>query len=299
MMWWPELVDQVWRETGNPLWLRHLIFADRPGSMRSAIAALMDPGMPPETRFWLTYMMSARARYHPDPPQVADVVRLAGIPGNDRMHLARTLLGWGAVAEAMEVAGESLENPSPSGEHFFADLAEMAPTGAAGPLITSLERAPTAPVLRTLAFVDHPAVVPAIARQLDGELAVDALLALEQVGSPQARGVLVDRARHDVRAARALARCGDERALDSLLPRLNGPERRSATMGLAELHHPATMHVLAEIAREDEDDDIAVLAAHGLVMTDAPAARPVIESLLARDDEYIHRLAAHWLAVLA
>jgi len=293
---WPELVDEAWRRNGDPMFLKELLNARRPGTLTSAIRALADPDLSLDTRNWLTYTLSHAVAEHPDSPQPDAVVELAAVPANDRLNLAVALLQWGEVDRAMAVAGEALDHPSPTGEQIFYALAKMKPPGAVPALVASLRRVPSSNVLRTLSAIDHPDSAPEIAKHLDGDLRFDALIALEQLANAAALDILAERATvGDLDATRALARHRDPRALQPLMRQMSGPSRRSAVTGLRDLRHPQSADVLTEIAGSDPHDDLAVIAAQGLVMMDPSLSRPAIEVLRRRADPDVIRLAEHWL----
>jgi HEAT repeat protein len=297
ILWWPELVEEVWHETRAPSWLRHLLSPKRPETLESTITALADPSLADETRMWLNYLLGNQAGSHP--PRVEAVHRLASLPKNNRFDLARALLAWGQLEMALSLVADYLERPYLHANYFFICLNELAPTAAVPVLIASLRRKPTADVLHTLSLIDDPATVPELARHLDGQLRQEALFALEQVGTGAARAVLAERAAaRDIEAARALARLGDERALDPLVKQVAGAGHTSAVAGLRDLRHPKSEAVLARIAADDADDNVAVIAAHGLVMTRSQLARTAAEALGQRGDPHVKKLAKHWLALL-
>jgi hypothetical protein len=68
--------------------------------------------------------------------------------------------------------------------------------------------------------------------------------------------------------------------------------------GLRDLRHPESEALLAGIAADDADDNVAVIAAHGLVMARSELARSAAEALLQRRDPHVRKLAKHWLALL-
>lgn len=305
LVWrWPEIVDHVWRETRDPMLLQALLNARQPGSMHLALEALMDPGLESGTRSLLTYTLSHTVRYHPDPPEPEALLAAARLPDNDHIHLAQALLGWGEVDGALGLLGAELEEDiAPSGigmvRYMLNEIAEMAPPQAVPVLIASLRRRPTAQVLRTLAFIDHPDTVPAIAEQLDGAIRGDALIALEQLATPAALDGLAERARSgDVDCARALARHRDHRAFGPLVLALNGPSHRSAVSGLSDLRAHEALALLDKMVAEDPDDDVATIAAHGIVMTAPGDAAPAVRMLAQRADPDVQALAAHWLTLL-
>jgi HEAT repeat protein len=178
-------------------------------------------------------------------------------------------------------------------------IAEIAPPEAAPVLMASLRRRPTAQVLRTLAFIDHPETVPAIAEHLDGELRTDALISLEQLASRAALDLLAARAASgDIDCARALARHRDHRAFEPLAAALNGREHRSAVTGLSDLRHEEALPLLRRIVAEDTDDDVATIAAHGIVMAAPALASDPVRTLARRKDPDVRALSAHWLTLL-
>jgi hypothetical protein len=293
---WPELVEEAWRRNGDPMLLNELLNARRPGTLTPTIQALADPDLALETRNRLTYSLSHTTAYHPDLPQADAVAELAAVPANDRLNLAMALLGWGEVEKALSVAGEALDHPSPTGGQFIIALGESKHPAAGRALIASLRRVPSWRAMDALSGIDHEDSAGEIARHLDGDLRYNALIALEQLANPGALDVLAGRAAAgDLDATRALARHRDPRALQPLMNHLSGPERRSAITGLRDLRHPESAELLAEIAGSDPDDDIAVIAAQGLVMMRPSATRPVIEALRRRTDPDVVRLAEHWL----
>jgi len=104
-----------------------------------------------------------------------------------------------------------------------------------------------------------------------------ALLALEQLGTPQALDILAGCASTgDVDAARALARCRDGRAMQPLIDQVGGPHHRSAVSGLRDLRHSSSEPLPMRVAAEDTDDDVAVIATHGLVMARSEHARTAL-----------------------
>lgn len=305
LVWqWRDLVNEVWEESRDPQLLNELLMARQPGAIQPAIEALLDPTLDANTRATLSYTLSHSTRYHPDPAQVEALLAAARLSYNDRVHLAQALLGWGAVDSALELLGPELEEYSPpSGIGMVAYLlnaiAEMAPPSAVPVLIASLKRRPTTQVLRTLAFIDHPDTVPAIAEHLDGELRTDALIALEQLATPAALDLLATRALFgDIESARALARHRDRRAFGPLVSALAGPNRRSAVTGLGDLRQEDALPLLQKIVAEDPDDDVATIAAHGIVMAAATFASDAATSLSRRKDPDVQALAAHWLGLL-
>jgi cell wall assembly regulator SMI1 len=305
LVWqWPEIVTEVWQETGNPQLLKELLDARRRGTIKPAIEAIMDPGLDPDTRASLTYTLSHTTQYHPDPPQPEMLLEAARRPYNDRVHLAQALLGWGAIDSALGLLGPELEEYSPpSGIGMVAYLlnaiAETAPPAAVPVLIASLKRHPTTQVLRTLAFIDHPDTVPAIADHLDGRLRTDALIGLEQLATPAGLDLLAARAASgDIECARVLARHRDHRAFGPLVSALNGPEHRSAVTGLRDLRHADALPLLQKIVAEDPNDDVATIAAHGIVMMAPASAAISVRALSRRNDTDVQVLAAHWLSLL-
>ncbi|HEV2218487.1 MAG TPA: hypothetical protein VGV88_13060 [Candidatus Dormibacteraeota bacterium] len=298
-----QIVDDVWRATGDPVLLNELVRARQPGTIRPAIDMLMDDGLEPKTRSLLTYTLSHTTRYHPDPPEPDALLAAARLPENDRVHLAQALLGWREVESALQLLGPELEEYfPPSGIGMVAYLlnaiAEMAPPEAVPVLIASIKRQPTAQVLRTLAFIDHPETVPAIASQLDGELRTDALIALEQLATPAALDLLAERAHSgDIQCARALARHRDRRAFGPLVAALDGKARRDAVTGLRDLRYEEAVPLLEKVIAEDPNDDVATIAAHGVVMT-TPAAAGAVRTLARRADPDIQALSEHWLSLL-
>jgi hypothetical protein len=297
MLFWPELVEEVWRDTSDPAWLEYLLSPSRPKTLEATIAALADPSLPDDLRASLTYKLGYAAGSHP--PRIDGVRRLASVAKNNRFDLARALLGWGEVDVALSLVGDYLEQPDAHSNYFFFKLNELAPVAAVPALIGSLRRKPTGNVVHTLSLIDHSETVPEVARLLDGEVRDHALLALEQLGTASARAVLADRAdAGDLEAARALARLGDERALNPLVEQVGGVGRRSAVTGLRDLRHPESEALLAGIAADDADDNVAVIAAHGLVMARSELARSAAEALLQRRDPHVRKLAKHWLALL-
>jgi hypothetical protein len=301
---WPELVVDAWRETGDVLLLNELLKARHPGTMRPAIDALLDARLDGESRAALTHTLSHTTRYHPDPPDPAALLAAARLPENDPIHLAQALLGWDAVDDALGLLGPELEEYfPPSGIGMVAYLlnaiAEMAPPAAVPVLIASLRRKPTTQVLRTLAFIDDPDTVPAIGEHLDGELRTDALIGLEQLATPAALDLLASRAAAgDIDCARALARHRDQRAFRPLVSALAGLQHRSAVTGLRDLRHVEAIPLLERIVVEDADDDIATIAAHGVVMAGLPSASTTVHALSQRRDPDVRDLAAHWLNLL-
>ena len=301
---WPELVVDAWRETGDVLLLNELLNARHPGTMRPAIHALLDPATDSASRAALTYTLSHTTRYHPDVPEPAALLDAARLPDNDSVHLAQALLGWGAIDDALGLLGPELEEYSPpSGigmvAYLLGAIAEMAPPAAVPVLIASLRRKPTTQVLRTLAFIDDPHTVPAIGQHLDGELRTDALIGLEQLATPAALDLLSSRAAAgDIDCARALARHRDQRALGPLVSALDGPQHRSAVTGLRDLRLGEAIPLLERIAVEDADDDVATIAAHGVVMAGLPSASRTVQALSRRTDPDVRDLAAHWLDLL-
>jgi HEAT repeat protein len=297
MLFWPELVEEVWKETHDPAWLEDLLSPSRPETLVATITALADPTLPDDLRASLAYTFGYRAGGHP--PHVDAVRRLAAVAKNNRFDLARALLGWGQVDMALSLVGDYLEQPYAHANIFFFKLHELAPAAAVPVLIASLQRKPSADVVHTLSLIDHPDTVPELARLLDGEVRAHALLGLEQLGTAPARAALADRAAAgDLDAARALARLGDERALDPLVKQLAGAGHMSAVAGLRDLRHPKSEVVLARIAVDDADDNVAVIAAHGLVMARSQLARTAAEALGQRRDPHVKKLAKHWLALL-
>lgn len=293
---WPELVEEAWHRTGNPLFLDELLNARRPGTLTPTIRALANPDLSPQVRNRLTYTLSHAVAEHPDPPQPDAIAKLAAIPANDRLNLAMALLNWGEVELAVSVAGDALDHPSPTGGQFIIALGETKHPAAARALIASLRRVPNFYTLDALSGIDHEDSAPEIARHLDSDLRFDALIGLEQLANAGALDILAERtAAGDLEATRALARHRDTRALQPLMNHLSGPERRSAVAGLRDLRLPQTAGLLAEIAETDPNDDIAVIAAHGLVMMGPSFARPAIEALRMRTDPDVVRLAEHWL----
>jgi HEAT repeat protein len=293
---WPELVEEAWRRGGDPMFLRELLNARRPGTLTPAIQALADPDLGPEARNWLTYTLSHSVAEHPDPPQPDAVAALAAIPANDRLNLAMALLNWGEVEKAVSVAGDALDHPSPTGGQFIIALGETKHPAAARALVASLRRVPSYYVLDALSGIDHEDSAPEIAKHLDGDLRYDALIGLEQLANAGALDILAERAAGgDLDATRALARHRDLRALEPLMNHMSGPRRRSAVTGLRDLRDPRTAGLLAEIAGTDPDDDVAVIAAQGLVMMSASLARQTVERLRQRADHDVVRLAEHWL----
>jgi hypothetical protein len=305
LVWqWPEIVNEVWQKNRDRQLLRELLSARQPGTVEPAIEALLDPTLEPDTRATLTYTLSHTTRYHPDPPKLEALLAAARLPYNDRVHLAQALLGWGAIDSALGLLGPELEEYSPpSGIGMVAYLlnaiAEIAPPEAAPVLMASLRRRPTAQVLRTLAFIDHPDTVPAIAEHLDGELRTDALIGLEQLATAAAMDLLAARATSgDIDCARALARHRDHRAFGPLVAALNGLNHRSAVTGLRDLRHEEAIPLLQRIVTEDRDGDVATIAAHGIVMAAPAVAADPVRMLLRREDPDIQALAAHWLTLL-
>lgn len=295
---WPELVDDAWNISRDQEWLHDMLSAGRPGSMTAAIQALGDPALPPETRSMLAYSLGYSSR--PSDPSVAEaVVRLATIPENNRLDLARALLGWGETDKALSLLDENLEQPNAHGAYLFMKLNERPLPQAVPLLVASLRRKPTAHVLHALAFVDHPDSAAELARHLDGELRDHALLALEEMGTSAALALLGARADDgDLDAARALARRRDERALRPLMRAVGGEHHRSAVTGLRDLRHDESKSLLAGLAAEDPDDNVAVIAANGLVMTGSESARPAVEALRRRSNPDIKEIADHWLHLL-
>jgi hypothetical protein len=299
LVWtWPELVDDAWNISRDQEWLSDLLNAGRPGSMTAAIEALGDPSLPAQTRDMLVYTLGYSSR--PSDPSLADaVVRLAAVPENNRLDLARALLGWGETDKALSLLDESLEQPNAHGAYLFMKLNERPLPQAVPLLVASLRRKPTAHVLHALAFVDHADSAPELARHLNGELRDHALLALEEMGTPAALSALAAHADDgDLEAARALARRRDERALHPLMRAVGGAHHRSAVTGLRDLRHQESKALLARIAAEDPDDNVAVIAAHGLVMAGSEQTRQVVEGLGRRSDRDIRKLADHWLRIL-
>jgi hypothetical protein len=301
---WPELVVDAWRETGDVLLLNELLNARHPGTIRPAIDALLHPATDGASRAALTYTLSHTTRYHPDAPEPAALLEAARLPDNDSIHLAQALLGWGAIDDALGLLGPELEEYSPpSGigmvAYLLSAIAEVAPPAAVPVLIASLRRKPTTQVLRTLAFIDDPGTVPAIGEHLDGELRTDALIGLEQLASPAALDLLSSRASAgDIDCARALARHCDQRAFGPLVSALAGPQHRSAVTGLRDLRHGEAIPLLERIVVEDADDDVATIAAHGVVMAGLPSASTTVHALSQRRDPDVRDLAAHWLNLL-
>lgn len=297
VLWWPELVDEVWQETRNPAWLEHLLSPSRPETLEATLRALADPSLPGDLRASLTYKLGYQAGGHP--PHIEAVRRLASVTENNRFDLARALLGWGQVDMALSLVGDYLEQPYAHANIFFFELNELAPVAAVPVLIASLRRKPSADVVHTLSLIDHPDTVPELARLLDGEVRAHALLGLEQLGTAPARVALADRAAAgDLEAARALARLGDERALNPLVKQVGGTGHRGAVTGLRDLRHPKSDALLGRIAADDADDNVAVIAAHGLVMARSELARTAVEALRQRSDPHVKKLAKHWLALL-
>ena len=297
MLFWPELVEEVWRETGDAAWLEYLLSPSRPKTLEATMAALSDPSLGDDLRASLTYRLAAAAGSHP--PHIDGVRRLASVAKNNRFDLARALLGWGEVDLALSLVGEYLEQPYAHANYFFFKLNELAPVAAVPVLIMSLRRKPTGSVVHTLSLIDHSDTVPELARLLDGEVRAHALLGLEQLGTASARAVLADRAAAgDLEAARALARLGDLRALNPLVKQVGGAGHRGAVTGLRDLRHPSSEALLAGIAADDADDNVAVIAAHGLVMARSARARTAVAALGQRGDPHVKKLAKHWLALL-
>ena len=111
--------------------------------------------------------------------------------------------------------------------------------------------------------------------------------------------LLADRAAaDDVDCARALARLRDQRAFGPLAAELGGPNQRSAVTGLRDLRSEEALPLLQRIVDHDPDDDVATLAAHGMVMADPAAAAIAARSLARRRDPDVQDLAAHWLSLL-
>ena len=261
------------------------------------MAALSDPSLGDDLRASLTYRLAAAAGSHP--PHIDGVRRLASVAKNNRFDLARALLGWGEVDLALSLVGEYLEQPYAHANYFFFKLNELAPVAAVPVLIMSLRRKPTGSVVHTLSLIDHSDTVPELARLLDGEVRAHALLGLEQLGTASARAVLADRAAAgDLEAARALARLGDLRALNPLVKQVGGAGHRGAVTGLRDLRHPSSEALLAGIAADDADDNVAVIAAHGLVMARSARAQTAVAALGQRGDPHVKKLARHWLAQL-
>jgi hypothetical protein len=297
VLWWPQLVQDLWQETRDPVWLRHLLSPSRPETLEATIGAIADPSLPDDLRGWLTYILANQAGSHP--PHVDAVRRLASIAKNNRFDLARTLLGWGQVDLALSLVADRLEQPYAHANYFFFKLNELTPLAAVPILIASLRRNPTGDVVHALSLIDHPDTVPELARLLDGEVRPHALLGLEQMATPSARAALADRAAAgDLKAARALARLRDERALKPLVKHVAGAGHQSAVAGLRDLRHPKSEPLLAQIAADDADDNLAVIAVQGLVMARSQLARTAAEALGQRHDPHVKKLAKHWLALL-
>lgn len=297
---WPELIDEVWHISRDPKWITHMLDAGVPGSLEAAIEALADPDLPRQVRFMLCYRLGYGFSEHPTPEQVAAIKRLVDIPGNSRHDLARSLLAFGETDAALSILDTGLEDSASTGNYLFMKLSELALPSLVPLLVASLHRRPTAQVLHLLGCIDHPDSAPELARHADGPLHVDAVISLEQLGTPTALDFLADRAAAgDLDAARALARNRDRRALQTLLRNIDGANRRSAVIGLRDLRDPTTLEVLMRIAAEDPDDNLAVLAAHGVVMTDRAHARSAAEALRRRADPHVRKLADHWLELLA
>jgi hypothetical protein len=295
---WPELVEEVWHITRDPAWLHHLLYVGRPGSLQASIEALADPSLPGQVRSMLSYTLT-HSGSPSDPSQANALVRLAAMPENNRLNLACALLRWGEIDKALSLLDESLEQMNPTGVYLFMTLNELALPAAVPILIASLHRKPTEHVLHSLSFVDHPDSAPELGRHLDGPLRAHALLTLEQLGTRAALDVLAQRAAGgDVDAARALARHRDARALKLLVRQVDGPKHRSAVTGLSDLRHPDSHALLGRIAAEDADDNVAVIAAHGLVMARSVQARAAVEALRRRGDTAVKKLADHWLKLL-
>jgi hypothetical protein len=297
---WPELIDDVWHITGDPRWLPPLLNVGHPGSLDGSLEALANLNLDAKVRFDLCYTLGYVAgSLAKDPAQRIAIRRLADVPGNSRVDLARALLGCGDVDGALSIVGDSLEQQSATGQYLIMKLTELEPPAAVPVLIASLRRHPTAEVLHALGCFDHPDSAPELARHVDGALRTDALLALEQLGTEAALAILAYRAaQDDLQAARALARRRDDRALAPLLRQIDGPYHRGAVTGLRDLRHASTAKLLSRIALEDPDDNVAVIAAHGLVMAHRENARATIEALGRREDPHIRKLANHWLALL-
>jgi hypothetical protein len=295
---WPELVDEAWHLTGDVRFLNALFEVLHPGSMEAAIEALAGPDLPDQMRFSMCYRLGYSTRPK-DPSLIEATRRLVEAPQNSRADIARALLGWGEVDLALSVVGESLDQRSSTSAYLIMELIKRAPSAAGPLLIATLRRSPNADVIHALGCIDHPDSARELAPHLDGPLREDALLALEQLGTNTANAVLATRAADgDLEAARALARRRDARALQPLLEHIDGPHQRSAVIGLRDLRHHSANPLLARLASEEPDSNIAVIAAHGLVMTDREHARPIVEVLRQRKDPYIRQLADHWLKML-
>jgi hypothetical protein len=295
---WPELVDEAWHLTGDVRFLNALFEVLYPGSMEAAIGALAGPDLPDQMRFLMCYRLGYSTR-----PKDASLIeatrRLAEVPQNSRADIARALLGWGEVDLALSIVGESLDRRSSTSGYLIVDLIKRAPSAATPVLIASLRRSPNADVIHALGCIDDPDSSRELALHIDGPLREDAMLALEQLGTNKASAILAVRAADgDLEAARALARRRDERALQPLLKHIDGPHHRSAVIGLRDLRHHSAHPLLARVASDDPDSNIAVIAAHGLVMTDREHARPTVEVVRQRKDPYIRQLADHWLQML-
>lgn len=294
---WPELVEEAWEKTKDRDLLHHLLSPKRPWTLQATIDALADPLLAEGTRSMLVYTLGYRAGGFP--ARLAAIHDLAAIPQNSRFDLARALLAWNDVGGALSLVEGVLESPDGHADYFFMELNERRPPEAIPVLVDSLRRTPTANVLHTLSFFDDPRTVPELARHLDGSLRDYALIGLEQLATTAAFDALAERARAgDIDAARALARARDDRALEPLFGHLDHQHRRSAVTGLRDLRHPRSQRVLLEIAREEADENVAVIAAHGLVMAGSPKAREAAEALRTRDDRHVRKLAEHWLSLL-
>lgn len=316
---WPEPIEQEYAATGDSSLLDRLLFAGRPGSLIAAVEALARPDLNPDVRASLSYTLSHATARHPDLVAPEELSALGDTPGVSRFHLVQALIPLSheaavAMLERALTEGTNADKALGTIDYAFWALASGHLADAVPALAAYLGNDPAAQhaplVLRTLACLDHPQTVPAVAAALDGPHREHALLALEQVAvsaemvcAERGRAALAEAASSQQAASdvlRSLARARHPAAVEHLLARLTS-ERRTAIEGMADVESPGAVAALHEAAL-DPDDETAAIAIHGLLRARSAGIEVLAEPLATAIDGFGVRehpaaldLATRWL----
>jgi len=231
-----------------------------------------------------------------DQAVVPALVEASALPGAPLQSIGEALLHLGATEEGVAVLVRAVREDDPFGR-AASELGWLRRPEALDVLVDAFLDDPTASVAAALGWYDDDAACDALqaaAHRPDlSSAVVDALERMRGERSLDALAALED----DLRAARALARRRDERALEPLLRALSSDDLDVAfegADGLRDLRSLAAAHALLSEVQAGRDDDVVACSAHALVAMKAPEAEAALAVLADTGSKCLRRLAEIW-----
>lgn len=292
-----DAIHAAWLRSGRPELLVQLARLGDPRAGPPLAAALLSPDTPPAAHDELVqYAWWPRDRTVV--PALLELARRTDAPLAD---IGVALSRLGATSEAIPVLADAIRSHRDPG-HAATELGGLSDPAAGEALLDAVPGHPTANQI--MAVGQHPspsAVALLLDAVADPGLQHAAMAAAELMG-PIAADVAAELARTgSLDAVRALARMGDERALEPLLSAIAEDDvdtARAGADGLRDLRHEHATAALEGAVHHPDRRGVAVIACHGLVMKRASSAPDACAALAADADPDVARLGARWRAQL-